>query len=64
MKSEQHFRILVETITNPKDCVSVALAIETLAYHDKNLLDVEIKNDADRSVVLQQLLKNALLNMG
>lgn len=60
MKSENYYKSLVDTIIDPKDCIAVALAIETLACHNKNLLDNSIKDDCDRSAVVQQLLKNAL----
>lgn len=63
MKSEQYYKSLVDTITDPRDCIAVALAIETLAYHNKNFLDNSIKDNCDISATIQQLLKAALGGM-
>lgn len=45
---------------NPVDYVRVALAIETLAYHDKNYLDKSIKDNSKISEEIQALLSKAI----
>ena len=45
---------------DPMDYVKVALALETLAYHNKNYLDSVMCCDAKRSVETQYLLKTAI----
>ena len=45
---------------DPMDYVKVALALETLAYHNKNYLDRVMCCDAKRSVEMQYLLKTAI----
>ena len=45
---------------NPMDYVRVALAIETLAYHDKNYLDKSIKDNSKISEEIQALLSKAI----
>ena len=45
---------------DPMDYVKVALALETLAYHNKNYLDRVMCCDAKRSVEIQYLLKTAI----
>ena len=45
---------------DPMDYVKVALALETLAYHNKNYLDRGMCCDAKRSVEMQYLLKTAI----
>ena len=45
---------------NPMDYVRVALAIETLAYHNKNYLDKSIKDSSKISEEIQALLSKAL----
>mgnify|MGYP000847879551 CR=1 FL=1 len=45
----------------PEECIRVALAIETLAYHDKNYLDSCLaKSDVRISEEVQSLLTEAL----
>lgn len=40
--------------------IEIALAIETLAYHDKNYLDSTIAgSNAKRSEIMQRLLRDA-----
>lgn len=47
--------------TTPEEYIRVALAIETLAYHDKNYLDRYLaKSDARISEEVQALLTEAL----
>lgn len=45
---------------NPMDYVRVALAIETLAYHNKNYLDKSIKDNLKISEEIQALLNKAV----
>lgn len=45
---------------NPMDYIRVALAIETLAYYDKNYLDNSIKDNCKISEEIQSLLAAAL----
>lgn len=45
---------------DPMDYAKVALALETLAYHNKNYLDRVMCCDAKRSVEMQYLLKTAI----
>lgn len=45
---------------NPMDYVRVALAIETLAYHNKNYLDRSISDNCKISEEIQALLISAL----
>ena len=45
---------------DPMDYVKVALALEMLAYHNKNYLDSVMCCDAKRSVEIQYLLKTAI----
>lgn len=45
---------------NPMDYVRVALAIETLAYHNKNYLDRNINDNCKISEEIQALLTAAL----
>lgn len=45
---------------DPMDYVKVALALETLAYHNKNYLDKVMCCDAKRSIETQELLKAAI----
>ena len=48
----------------PEEYIRVALAIETLAYHDKNYLDSCLaKSDARISEEVQACLSAALLKM-
>lgn len=42
------------------DYVRIALAVETLAYHDKNLLSHELCDGARRSRMMQELLMEFL----
>lgn len=46
--------------SDPMDYVRVALAIETLAYHNKNYLDKSIKDNSKISEEVQALLVAAL----
>lgn len=45
---------------DPWEYVRVALAIETIAFHDKNYLDHIVCNDGLRSQEIQALLTEAL----
>lgn len=45
---------------NPVDYIRVALAIETLAYHNKNYLDTGLKDNAKISEEIQALLIDAI----
>ena len=45
---------------NPMDYVRVALAIETLSYHNKNYLDKSIKDNSKISEEIQALLSKAV----
>ena len=45
---------------NPMDYVRVALAIETLAYHNKNYLDKNLRDNSKISEEVQALLVAAL----
>lgn len=45
---------------NPSDYIRVALAIETLAYHDKNYLNSKLQDNAKISEEVQALLIEAL----
>lgn len=45
---------------DPMDYVKVALALETLAYHNKNYLDRVMCCEAKRSVEMQWLLTEAI----
>lgn len=45
---------------DPWEYVRVALAIETIAFHDKNYLDYIVCNDRLRSQEIQALLTEAL----
>lgn len=47
---------------NPMDYVRVALAIETLAYYNKNYLDESISDNYKISKEIQALLTEALEN--
>lgn len=49
---------------DPWEYVRVALAIETLAYHNKNYLDHIVCNDGLRSQEIQALLTEALKKTG
>lgn len=46
--------------SDPMDYVRVALAIETLAYHNKNFLSSVIKDNAKLSEEIQALLTEAI----
>ena len=46
--------------SNPMDYVRVALAIETLAYHNKNYLSKNLSDDAKISEEIQALLIEAI----
>jgi hypothetical protein len=46
--------------SNPMDYVRVALAIETLAYHDKNYLSKNLQDNSMISEAVQALLNEAL----
>ena len=46
--------------SNPMDYVRVALAIETLAYHNVDFLDRDIKDNCKRSEEIQSLLIEAI----
>jgi hypothetical protein len=46
--------------SNPMDYVRVALAIETLAYHDKNYLSKNLHDNSMISEAVQALLNEAL----
>lgn len=45
---------------NPIECIRVALAIETLAYHDKNYLSKNLQDNSKISEEVQALLTKAL----
>lgn len=45
---------------DPMDYVRVALALETLAYHDKNYLPKRLLDNANFSEEIQTLLINAI----
>lgn len=45
---------------DPMDYVKVALALETLAYHNKNYLDRVMCCEAKRSIETQWLLTEAI----
>ena len=49
---------------DPWEYVRVALAIETIAYHNKNYLDHIVCNDGLRSQEIQALLTEALKKAG
>lgn len=49
---------------SPWEYVRVALAIETIAYHNKNYLDHIVCNDGLRSQEIQALLTAALKKAG
>ena len=61
-KSEYALKVHPDTYCNDReDYVRVALAIETLAYHDKNLLTHTLAvDDAARSRMIQELLMEYL----
>lgn len=46
-----------------RELVDIALAIETLGYHNANALDRELKDGANRSAMVQAILKTALMKM-
>ena len=46
--------------TEAEDYVRVALAIETLAYHNKDLLSYRLRDDAKISEQIQGLLTEAI----
>lgn len=45
---------------NPIDHIEVALAVEILAYHNKNCLDSTLCENSTRSEFLQKELKEAI----
>lgn len=49
---------------NPADYISVALALETLAYHNKNYLAKSFADDSSISEEIQSLLFTALKKQG
>ena len=61
-KSEYALKNHPDTYCNDReDYIRIALAIETLAYHDKNLLNHDLAVDnAARSRVIQELLMEYL----
>lgn len=61
-KNEYALKVHPDTYChNREDYVRIALAIETLAYHDKNLLTHTLAvNDAARSRMIQELLMEYL----
>ena len=61
-KSEYALKVHPDTYRHDReDYVRIALAIETLAYHDKNLLTHTLAvNDAARSRMIQELLMEYL----
>ena len=58
MEKRKQFPDMVDR--DPWEYVRVALAIETLAYHNKNYLDHIVCDDALRSQEIQALLIEAL----
>ncbi len=46
--------------SNPMDYIRVALAIETLAYHNIDFLDRSMKDNSKRSEEIQSLLIDAI----
>ena len=61
-KSEHTLKPHPDTYCHDReDYIRIALAIETLAYHDKNLLNHELAaNNAARSRTIQELLMEYL----
>lgn len=60
-KSEYALKSHPDTYCHDReDYVRIALSIETLAYHDKNLLSHELCDDARRSRMIQELLMEYL----
>lgn len=45
---------------DPMDYIRVALALETLAYHNKNYLGAELQDDINFNEKIQTLLINAI----
>lgn len=43
--------------------VEVAMALETLAYHDKNYLDSVMRKDTERNAEVRLLLSEAIKKM-
>lgn len=48
---------------DPKEYVEIALALEILAYHNKNYLDSVMCKDKERNEEIQLLLTEALKHM-
>lgn len=44
----------------PKDYIEVALALETLAYHNKNYLSKSINDNCNLNLEIRHLLSEAL----
>ena len=63
MKEQAYYKGLVDTITAPKDCVEIAIAINAMAHHNKNLLSADLQDGCDVSAVLHELLKKAVIEM-
>ena len=57
MKSNKYCWTVCQTA---KEYIQVALALETLAYHNKNYLDKMMCNDATLSEEIQLLLMEAI----
>lgn len=57
MKYERYFDVVSN---DPMDYVRVALALETLAYHNKNYLDRRLYDNCTFSEEIQTLLTDAI----